>query len=497
MKNLANDSSKRESYNGYGEFQDDKLKTFCGGKFKDGKLHGYGEESSIYEATYMEGHFENGILDGWGCTGVWTHREGGHFSMGKLNGMGEIDTRYASHDYYCSGEFKFGKLNGSGRVEWTLLGDYYRIKYFGEFKDNKFEGIGKLILPSLALYYKKESQKEGAKQIELIFPKDEFYGKLRSKINTYSKIESWKWDSNFEESPDGPDIYYKEDLEDQKYKFIKLNRLEIDIYYKGEFKEGKFDGFGELLLPTGEIYRGDFKDGMQHGMGIVKFKDGTVLAVEFEYGQAVKNLATLSNKFSVKAAQMCKSSNILFIDTETTGLPTDFDAPASDTNKWPRLVQLAYLLYDENQKLITKGNFIIKPEGYSIPIESTNIHGIFDSFARENGVLIETALNKFSALVDCADSIVAHNISYDLKVIESEYYRKGSPLNLLKKQKICTMTSTIDFCSLPGNYGFKYPKLSELYEILFNISFENAHNAEFDVNATAKCFWELKKRQII
>ena len=46
-------------------------------------------------------------------------------------------------------------------------------------------------------------------------------------------------------------------------------------------------------------------------------------------------------------------------------------------------------------------------------------------------------------------------------------------------------------------YGYKYPKLNELYCKLFHRNFENAHNAFSDVLATIECFKELKKKGVI
>ena len=48
----------------------------------------------------------------------------------------------------------------------------------------------------------------------------------------------------------------------------------------------------------------------------------------------------------------------LFFDTETTGLPKNYKAPASDLNNWPRLVQLAYHLYDNDGNKISEGDHI-------------------------------------------------------------------------------------------------------------------------------------------
>ena len=59
------------------------------------------------------------------------------------------------------------------------------------------------------------------------------------------------------------------------------------------------------------------------------------------------------------------------------------------------------------------------------------------------------------------------------------------------------MQETIEFCNLPGSNGLKFPRLSELYYKLFAENFDNAHDAQADIEATAKCFWSLKQRGII
>ena len=55
------------------------------------------------------------------------------------------------------------------------------------------------------------------------------------------------------------------------------------------------------------------------------------------------------------------------------------------------------------------------------------------------------------------------------------------------------MKSTTDFCQLPGPYGYKWPRLEELYQKLFGEDFENRHQALADVRACAKCYFELRR----
>jgi hypothetical protein len=90
---------------------------------------------------------------------------------------------------------------------------------------------------------------------------------------------------------------------------------------------------------------------------------------------------TIDQKIELKE----HSDLYLFFDTETTGLPKNWKAPISDLNNWPRLVQLAYLFYDSTGNLISKGDFIIKPEGFIIPLDSSKIHGITTERALREG----------------------------------------------------------------------------------------------------------------
>ncbi len=183
----------------------------------------------------------------------------------------------------------------------------------------------------------------------------------------------------------------------------------------------------------------------------------------------------------------------LFFDTETTGLPRNWKAPVTDLNNWPRLVQLAYLFYDKNGNKISGGDYIINPEGFTIPTDASRIHGISTERAIRDGKVLLTVLQDFQSLINQAECLVAHNMSFDEKIVGAEFLRNNMPDITSTKRKICTMQSTTNFCAIDGPYGYKWPKLSELHYKLFGTGFEEAHNAAVDINATAKCFWELKR----
>ena len=187
----------------------------------------------------------------------------------------------------------------------------------------------------------------------------------------------------------------------------------------------------------------------------------------------------------------------LFFDTETTGLPKNWKAPITDLDNWPRLIQLAYLLSDTGGNRISGGDFIIKPVGFTIPDEAARIHGISTERANNEGKDLQIVLRDFQKDVSRARYLIAHNMSFDEKIVGAEFLRNGMTDNLPAKTKICTMQSSTNYCALPGPYGFKWPKLTELHCKLFNKGFEEAHNAAADVSAMINCFWELKRLGII
>lgn len=188
----------------------------------------------------------------------------------------------------------------------------------------------------------------------------------------------------------------------------------------------------------------------------------------------------------------------LFFDTETTGLPKKWNAPLSNTDNWPRMVQLAWIMYNHSGEEVSRYNQIIKPEGFVIPKEVERIHGISTKRAHLEGIPLRKALEDFSAALNNSKQVVAHNINFDENIIGAEFLRKEVEHQLFNKPRICTKEISTDYCKLPSRRGgYKWPTLSELHITLFNKDFDNAHNALHDVEACARCFFELKKKNVI
>lgn len=200
----------------------------------------------------------------------------------------------------------------------------------------------------------------------------------------------------------------------------------------------------------------------------------------------------------------------LFFDTETTGVPKNYKASYQDVDNWPRITQLAWSLYGEKGNLIMQSQNLIKPDGWKIPsVEELTRQGNKNpNFFVENNMSTERCerdgrpiaieLKLFVAVMNQAKFLIAHNINFDKAVLGAEMHRLGI-VSDKKLTKFCTMMSTTQVCRIPNanGKGWKWPKLTELHFWLFKTDFEGAHDASFDVAATAKCFFELLKRNLI
>lgn len=190
----------------------------------------------------------------------------------------------------------------------------------------------------------------------------------------------------------------------------------------------------------------------------------------------------------------------LIFDTETTGLPKHWDAPLSDSENWPRCIQIAWQIHDEAGELLTHENYLIQPDGFTIPYDSEKVHGISTALAETQGIPLVEALKKFTNSLKTVSFVVGHNVSFDRNIIGAEYLRLHLKDELEGKYILDTCTEeTANLCQLSGGRGgkFKLPTLSELYHFLFDEYFEEAHNATADVEATSRIFLELLRRDKI
>lgn len=184
---------------------------------------------------------------------------------------------------------------------------------------------------------------------------------------------------------------------------------------------------------------------------------------------------------------------ILTYDTETTGMIQDWNAPIDTSKNFPNIVQLGWALHDLQGRLIVKASNIVKPKGWIITKEAEEIHGISQEQAESEGLDIKDVLKPFLMMHKLAILGVAHNVSFDSKVIQSELLREQLKYDFKSKETYCTMHNSTELVGLKRGDRFKWPKLEELHMFLFGERFEGAHDALGDVMATARCFFELMK----
>lgn len=188
---------------------------------------------------------------------------------------------------------------------------------------------------------------------------------------------------------------------------------------------------------------------------------------------------------------------ILFFDTETTGFP-NFNERARHESQ-PHIVQLAAILTDDAGKVMESHNVIVKPDGWTIPKEVSDIHGITDEIAKI-GIPEKLAASLLLDMVKKSALVVAHNLTFDkfiarialrrfdLFTDEEDAWWKSLP-------SFCTMREMTEMCELPSTTGrgFKWPKLSEAYQFAFNKPLDGAHDALVDVTACKDLYFWLKK----
>lgn len=200
---------------------------------------------------------------------------------------------------------------------------------------------------------------------------------------------------------------------------------------------------------------------------------------------------------------------VLFVDTETTG-KLDFKKTFQADGQ-PDIVQLAACLFDEKSNSILGSiNLIISPYDnadvartarFNISSEVAGIHGISQAQAILYGVPRRTALSAFNFLCRSAEALCAHNMDFDLPVIQTAFFREDVPDRMENLIKQCSMRAATPVLKLPKPAGwkatardpYKWPTLQECYEYFFKEKFDGAHNAMNDVMAMLRVWIELRK----
>jgi DNA polymerase-3 subunit epsilon len=183
---------------------------------------------------------------------------------------------------------------------------------------------------------------------------------------------------------------------------------------------------------------------------------------------------------------------LLFIDTEASGLPKNWNLPYDSPGNWPYCVQISWLVFTKEGRKIKEENHYIKDSDFIIDVSATKVHGITRDLLEKKGeyrkVVLQLLQEDFTRYNPLA---VGHFMQFDLHMLGADYYRAemGDPIK--NGGIFCTMLGSKH---LVKNPALRFLRLDQLYEMLFKKRLEHSHDALVDAGATAACFFEMMKR---
>jgi DNA polymerase-3 subunit epsilon len=186
---------------------------------------------------------------------------------------------------------------------------------------------------------------------------------------------------------------------------------------------------------------------------------------------------------------------LLFIDTETSGLPKDWTQPYSNDANWPHAVQVSWIVYTREGIELKREDHYIRDSDFEIDKEAYKIHGITRDFLNDNGEWRKDVMNLlYQDLEEYQPMVVGHYVELDYNITGVDFYRLGISNPMTNLPMYCTMLGTKQYIR---DTQVEYLRLGQLYSFLFNKPLLNQHNAMVDAEATAQCFFEMLRNGAI
>ena len=171
-------------------------------------------------------------------------------------------------------------------------------------------------------------------------------------------------------------------------------------------------------------------------------------------------------------------------DTETTGL---LQNPLAPLETHSRIIELYGAVVDDSGNVLDEIEFLCNP-GVEIDAKITKITGLTSDDLKDEppfGMFVDDV----DRILRSCDAVVAHNLTFDQRMIEAEFRRLGRDV-VWPSLQYCTVEQTEYFAG-------RRLKLVELHEHLFGEKFKNAHRARHDVEALVRCWIELRSRELV
>ena len=186
---------------------------------------------------------------------------------------------------------------------------------------------------------------------------------------------------------------------------------------------------------------------------------------------------------------------VLFVDTETSGIPHDWSQPYDRRDNWPHIVQLAWVVCTADGQEVKAENHYIQPNDYDMSPQSGRVHGLTVDFLREHGKSRHSVMQRLHRdLQQYQPLVVAHFMQLDYHMMGVGFHRAGLDNPLPALPTFCTMRATGEFVRY-SHQGFL--RLGELYQRLFHEPLAREHDALVDARATARCFFAMREQGTI
>lgn len=168
---------------------------------------------------------------------------------------------------------------------------------------------------------------------------------------------------------------------------------------------------------------------------------------------------------------------MIVFDTETTGL---VKALACDIKHQPSIIEFAAIkLCDTDYSEKSRLHFMVNPLKQLSP-EIVKITKITDNMLKD-ALPFEKRVDELRDFFDGEKNLIAHNLCFDLSMLEIEFSRLGVTDFPMPENKICTVEQSF-------HINKARMKQSQLYSFATDgLSFEGAHRAINDVEALTTC----------
>ncbi|MCZ2101147.1 MAG: hypothetical protein LC107_06385 [Chitinophagales bacterium] len=184
----------------------------------------------------------------------------------------------------------------------------------------------------------------------------------------------------------------------------------------------------------------------------------------------------------------------LIFDCSALAGKTNYKANFTETEAWPRLIHISWILLNQEYKPIADADYIVQSSQFKIDEKSKEKAHIDDEDIQKKALPINEILDKFSEAVEQAEYLFSHNLNYNENILGAEYVRAKKSISMFSKKRFCLMEEGTYFCKIPAKGGgFKFPTLPELHASCFGQSYGPAGNARADVIAAARSFIKLMK----